>query len=28
VLKDADDIKRFHAEVTKAGLSTFLPAGG
>ena len=28
VLKDADDIKRFHAEVTKAGLGTFLPTGG
>jgi len=28
VLKDADDMKRFHAEVAKTGLSTFLPAGG
>ncbi len=28
VLKDADDIKRYHAEVTKAGLGTFLPTGG
>jgi MoxR-like ATPase len=26
VLKDADDIKRFHAEVSKAGLAAFLPA--
>jgi MoxR-like ATPase/intein/homing endonuclease len=26
VLKDVDDMKRFRAEVTKAGLSTFLPA--
>jgi MoxR-like ATPase len=28
VLKDADDIKRFHAEVAKSGLSSFLPAAG
>jgi hypothetical protein len=28
VLKDADDIKRFQAEVSKAGLGTFLPTGG
>jgi MoxR-like ATPase len=26
VLKDADDIKRFHAEVAKTGLTPFLPA--
>jgi MoxR-like ATPase len=26
VLKDADDIKRFRAEVSKAGLASFLPA--
>jgi len=26
ILKDADDIKRFHAEVAKAGLTPFLPA--
>jgi MoxR-like ATPase len=26
VLKDADDIKRFHAEVAKTGLASFLPA--
>jgi MoxR-like ATPase len=26
VLKDADDIKRFHAEVSKTGLAAFLPA--
>ena len=25
VLKDADDIKRFHAEVAKTGLAPFLP---
>ncbi len=28
VLKDADDIKRFQAEVSRAGLGTFLPTGG
>jgi MoxR-like ATPase len=28
VLKDADDIKRFRAEVSKAGLTAFLPASG
>ena len=28
VLKDADDIKRFRAEVAKAGLAAFLPAPG
>jgi MoxR-like ATPase len=27
-LKDADDLKRFRAEVTKAGLAPFLPARG
>src|SRR4030095_11577266 len=26
VLKDVDDMKRFRAEVAKAGLATFLPA--
>ena len=26
VLKDADDIKRFHAEVAKTGLTAFLPS--
>jgi hypothetical protein len=28
VLKDADDIKRFRAEVAKGGLSPFLQVGG
>ena len=28
VLKDVDDMKRFRAEVAKAGLGTFLPAAG
>jgi hypothetical protein len=28
VLKDADDLKRFRAEVGKAGLAPFLPAEG
>ena len=28
VLKDADDIKRFNAEVQKAGVAPFLPVGG
>ena len=28
VLKDADDIKRFRAEIQKAGLASFLPAAG
>jgi MoxR-like ATPase len=28
VLKDADDIKRFQAEVAKTGLTAFLPAAG
>ena len=28
ILKDADDLKRFRAEVAKAGLAPFLPARG
>ena len=28
VLKDADDIKRFRAEVAKGGLAPFLQVGG
>jgi hypothetical protein len=28
VLKDADDIKRFRAEVQKSGVASFLPVSG